>query len=134
MDYLSISAAVPGWREGEEAVAVYGASYSRPDDAVLVEVGSFLGRSTILLGGARKLRGSGKVYCVDPFDCSGDDFSVPFYEQILAEQGGGSLREQFDRNIDRAGLTDWVQVLPRRAADAAMEWRTQRRLLDPSRW
>jgi MMP 1-O-methyltransferase len=123
VDYLAIAATVPGWREGEEAAAVHGASYSRPDDAVLVEVGSFLGRSTILLAGARKLRGSGKVYCVDPFDCSGDDFSVPFYAQILAEQGGGSLREQFDRNIDRAGLTDWVQVLPRRAVDAAMEWR-----------
>ena len=123
MDYLAIAATVPGWREGEEAAAVYGASYSRPDDAVLIEVGSFLGRSTILLAGARKLRGSGKVYCIDPFDCSGDDFSVPFYEKILAEQGGGSLREQFENNIDQAGLTEWVRVLPRRAVDAAMEWR-----------
>jgi Methyltransferase domain len=39
---------------------VYGASYSRPDDAVLVEVGSFLGRSTILLAARESCAAQGR--------------------------------------------------------------------------
>ena len=122
IDYLTMSSSVRGWRKGEEAAAVHEASYSRCDGAIIVEVGVFLGRSTILLAGARKLRGSGKVYCIDPFDCSGDDCSVPIYQEILASIGGGSLREHFDRNITKAGLTEWVEVHQLTAADAARNW------------
>ena len=32
------------------------------------QIGSFLGCSTVLLAGARRLRGSGRVHAVDPFD------------------------------------------------------------------
>jgi hypothetical protein len=120
--YLEIAYSIPGWRHGEEAVALCDASYSPDGDAVIVEVGAFLGRSTILLAGARKLRGSGKVHCFDPFDCSGDAYSVPVYQQILASAGGRSLREHFDRNINRADLSDWVQVHECRAADGAIDW------------
>jgi MMP 1-O-methyltransferase len=122
VDYFTIAASIRGWRRGDEAAAVFGASYSRCDGAIIVEVGVFLGRSTILLAGARKLRGSGKVHCVDPFDGSGDDFSVPFYQEILVSVGGGSLRDHFDKNISGADLTEWVEVHQRRAADAAMNW------------
>jgi MMP 1-O-methyltransferase len=122
-DYVEISASIPGWREGPEAIAVYAASYSLNDNAVIVEVGAFFGRSTVLLAGARKLRGSGIVHCVDPFDCSGDAFSVPHYQRILEEQGGGSVRTHFEENLRQAGLSDWVEVHQARAAEAAMHWK-----------
>jgi len=122
IDYFTMAASIRGWRKGDEAAAVYGASYSRCDGAIIIEVGVFLGRSTILLAGARKLRGSGKVHSIDPFDCSGDDWSIPFYQEILASVGGGSLRDHFDRNISGAGLTEWVEVHQRTAADAARDW------------
>jgi MMP 1-O-methyltransferase len=122
MNFVQTALQVPGWRQGEEAAAVHGASYSRPDHAVIVEVGAFLGRSTILLAGARKLRGSGRVHCIDPFDCSGDACSVPVYEKILTDLGGGDLRDHFERNIRTAGLTEWVDIHPRRAAEAAAAW------------
>jgi predicted O-methyltransferase YrrM len=121
-DYLAFAVTVPGWRDGAEAAAVYEASHACPDNAVIVEVGVFLGRSTVLLAGARKERGSGKVHCVDPFDCSGDAFSVPFYREILASSGGGALRDHFDRYIAAAGLSDWVEVHQARAAEAAAGW------------
>jgi len=122
MDFLTLAERVPGWRHGAEAAAVYAASYSRPDHAAIVEIGAFLGRGTILLAGARKSRGSGKVYSVDPFDGSGDAYSVPVYEQILSELGGGDLRSHFERNIEAAGLAEWVEVRQQYAADAAARW------------
>jgi len=122
MDFLQAALKVPGWREREEAAAVYGASYSRPDHAVIVEVGAFLGRSSILLAGARKLRGSGRVHCIDPFDCSGDAASVPIYDQILSDMGGGDLRNHFEQNLRAAGVREWVEIHQQHAADAAAAW------------
>jgi predicted O-methyltransferase YrrM len=122
MDFLQTALQVPGWRQGEEAAAVYAASYSRPDHAVIVEVGAFLGRSTILLAGARKLRGSGRVHSIDPFDCSGDAASLPVYEQILREVGGGDLRSHFEQNLRIAGVGEWVEIHQQQAAEAGAAW------------
>jgi hypothetical protein len=90
--YLRLSETVPGWTRGEEARELLRIGYSLSAGAVLVEIGSFFGASAILLAGSRQVRGSGLVHCIDPFDCSGDSFSVPHYRRILEEHGGGSPR------------------------------------------
>jgi predicted O-methyltransferase YrrM len=121
-EYLDESIYLPGWYRDEEAKTLALVSHSVPDGAVVVEIGSFLGSGTVLLAGPRKVRGSGKVHCVDPFDCSGDGFSVPVYEQLLAAIGGGSLRQRFEENIARAGLDEWVEVHQGRAEEIAAVW------------
>src|SRR5262245_48937520 len=100
--YIRLSRRIPGWTRGQEAVALAQVSCSLPDDCTVVEIGSFLGGSAVLLAGARKLRGSGKVHCIDPFDASGDAFSRPFYRE-LQDSLPISLRQRFDENICRAG-------------------------------
>jgi predicted O-methyltransferase YrrM len=119
--YIWESRRVPGWTRHAEAIALAHQSYALPDGAVVVEIGSFLGCSAILLAGARKLRGSGKVHCIDPFDGSGDAFSVPIYRTIRGLQKA-SLRERFDRYLARAGLSDWVSVHPGLAQDVLPTW------------
>jgi hypothetical protein len=62
--YLRISEQIPGWiREEAAALALTIPSLSGPP--VIVQIGTFFGSATILLAGARKLRGSGVVHCVD---------------------------------------------------------------------
>jgi len=102
---------VPGWTRHGEATTLAHESYALPDGAVVVEIGSFLGCSAVLLAGARKLRGSGKVHCIDPFDASGDEFSVPIYRTIRGFRKA-TLRERFDKYVERAGVSDFVQVHP----------------------
>jgi len=119
--YVWHSRRIRGWVRGAEAVALARASYGLSASPVIVEVGSFLGCSTVLLAGARKLRSSGRVYCIDPFAASGDAFSVPIY-QTIAESLKMSLREQFERHIDRAGLIDQIAVLQMTAIEAAASW------------
>lgn len=121
-EYLRLSAEIPGWIRGKQAEALARASLALPGAPVIVQIGTFFGSAAILLAASCKLRGSGRLYCVDPFDCSGDDFSVPHYRRLLAEVGGGSLRAHFDANIRRAGLRDWVEVIAARAEDAAPRW------------
>src|SRR5262245_36980210 len=109
-EYLDQSTYLPGWYRGEEAQTLALVSHSLPEGAIIVEVGSFLGSGTVLLAGPRKVRGSGLVHCVDPFDCSGDAFSVPVYQNLLAAVGGGRLRQRFEENLARAGIANWVNV------------------------
>lgn len=119
--YLAQSCYIPGWVLPQEGVALIQASYDAPPDAVIVEVGSFLGKSAVLLAGARKLRGSGMVHCIDPFDASGDSFSVPFYLRV-AKRRSIPLIEWFNENIKRCGLTDWVTAYKATGQEAGATW------------
>jgi predicted O-methyltransferase YrrM len=120
--YLRLSEAIPGWTRGEEARELLWISQSLPAGAVIVEIGSFLGAGAILLAGPRRIRGSGLVHCVDPFNATGDSFSVPHYQRIIAEIGIGSLRDHFERNIQGAGLGCWVRIHQGRAEEVAPSW------------
>src|ERR1700720_2124326 len=121
---LRLSEPIPGWTRGEEARELLRISHSLSADAVIVEIGSFFGAGAILLAGPRRIRGSGLVHCVDPFDGTGDIFSVPHYRRILAEFGSGSLRDHFERNIHEAGLGPWVRLHQGRADEVARSWTT----------
>src|SRR5205823_6346260 len=98
--YLWLSRRIPSWTRGAEAVALARRAHELESGAapVLVEVGSFLGASAILLAGARRLRGRGVVHCVDSFDGRGDAFSAPIYREILAALGSPA-RRAFDQNL-----------------------------------
>jgi predicted O-methyltransferase YrrM len=123
-EYLAFSEQVPGWIRGQEAEELAITCFSLPAGSIIVQIGTFFGSSAVLLAGARKLRGSGKVHCVDPFDCSGDEFSAPHYERVLAEAGGGPLRARFEQNIRLAGLSDWIEVHEGQAEYVARDWMT----------
>ncbi len=79
------------------------------DSAVLVEIGSFKGRSTACLAlgcqGTRK-----RVYTIDTFN--GND--VDFHER--------DFFETFRANLDRAGLCDWVESLIGDSKDVGKRW------------
>ncbi len=119
--YTSRALEIPGWTSYEELLALAYASYTLPPDAVIGEVGTFLGRSALVLAGGRKLKGSGRVHCIDPFDASGDAFSVPHYLAI-AQKTPLTLRQRFDQNVRRAGLQDWLTVHPTTVQVVAQSW------------
>lgn len=121
--YIARSRRIPGWVRGPEAVALASYSSTLPAGAVIVEIGSFLGGSAIVLAGARKLQRSGQVHCIDPFDASGDPFSAPIYK-IVGATRGISLRQRFDANIRRAGLGGWVVAHAGKDSEIAATWDT----------
>jgi hypothetical protein len=101
---------VHGWIAGPAARELALASYALPQDATIVEVGVFMGRSTILLAGPRRLTGSGIVHSIDPFDGSGDAHSVPHYISELSMAKVTSIEDAFRRNLTRTKLDQWVQI------------------------
>ena len=124
LDWLvELSANIPGWRAGEAARAVAEAAYELGPDPTIVEVGVFMGRSTFLMAGARRLRGSGMVHCVDPFDCSGDPASIPHYVGILRNFRGKSLEQIFRQHMKHYRCDGAVSVHRGTSRGIAAGWR-----------
>ena len=119
--YLELSEGIPGWTRGAEAEALALCARAIDGDAVIVEIGAFLGSSSVLLAGARQLAGSGMVHCVDPFDASGDAYSAAVYSDIAGELDS-SLRAQFMRSIRTADLSAFVEVHEGTAEDIGDTW------------
>jgi MMP 1-O-methyltransferase len=119
--YLAEAWRIPGFLARNEARTLAHHCSALPRDAVIVEVGAFLGRSAVVMAGARKLAGSGLVHCIDPFDASGDDFSAPVYA-AMADQSLRSLRQRFDDHLTRARLSNWVRVYQGTAESVAVHW------------
>jgi predicted O-methyltransferase YrrM len=119
--YLAHASSIPSWLGRQEGLALAYSCLELPSNAVVVEIGSFLGKSAILLAGSRKRCGTGKVHCIDPFDASGDAFSIPAY-RVVANADVRPLRQRFRANIARAGLSDWVEVHEGTAASVAAGW------------
>lgn len=122
--YLEMSAAAIGFKSSDETEALAEICLSLPPDAVVVEIGSFMGSGLIALAGARRVRGSGRVHGVDPFDCSGEPFALPIYDEIMAQMDGRSLRAICEENIRRAGLAEWVELHQGTAVEIAAHWNT----------
>jgi len=119
---VAMSTTIYGWRDAHALREIAIASWRLRSDAVIVEIGAFMGRSSVVLAGVRQLRGSGTIHCVDPFDCSGDAFSVPHYVEALRATGSDSLETVFRRNIARLGVEPWIQIHRGKAQDVGRGW------------
>lgn len=94
-DYRSI----PGWSNFESVYQM--AAEAVPDNAVLVEIGSWMGRSAAMmctfLERAGKAGGA-RFYCVDTWKGSKGGVDEMFHNQTLAQLGGNML-ETFQKNM-----------------------------------
>lgn len=102
---------IPGWFTVEEAGALLGAAVAAltqtPGPHQIVEIGSFSGRSTTVLGSAvQALSPASTVHAVDPHDgCTA---------------GGRSTADRFARNIGELGLAEHVRLIKQCSFD--VEW------------
>jgi predicted O-methyltransferase YrrM len=111
-----------GWCEGQAANEAIRVCLALPTRPVIVQIGIFMGRSTALLAGACRVRADAKVYCVDPVDGSGDDFSVPYYAEELRNSGYSSLELAFVDNMRRLRLEEWIKLNKVTGQAAAKSW------------
>lgn len=104
-------ASIDGWLTANEAVALYELARTLPEhQPVAVEIGSWQGRSSVVLGKGLRQKQNPTLYCVDPFDASGDAESTGEYASRAAGTAG-PLRQTFVENLRRNGVRDLVEVL-----------------------
>jgi predicted O-methyltransferase YrrM len=107
---LEASKNIPGWLTDKEAGELFDLVSNIPsDNPICCEIGSYMGKSSIVLGMALLAKKGGKVFCIDPFDLISD-----YYEQVSKEEIGSEsvTRKQFVMdNIRRYGLEEKIELI-----------------------
>ena len=101
--------AVPGWLTEAQGKLLFEQAIGCGPGAVLLEIGSHQGRSTVVLAHAAKQLG-GTVIALDPF-VEGKLF------------GGMSTAEKFERNLTQTGLRGFVRHVGDYSTKARPGWR-----------
>ncbi|QGK68899.1 class I SAM-dependent methyltransferase [Allosaccharopolyspora coralli] len=102
------AAQVKGWMTRGQARQLWQAVRRLGTGAVVVEIGSHHGRSTLILGAAARTVGA-SVVAVDPF------VGGPMF-------GGAATKDLFEKNIATAGLDDVVELVERHSTALRPEW------------
>lgn len=95
---------IEGWLSAIEAIQLYRVASMLKKNAVIVEIGSWKGKSTFCL--ARGLR-SGKIFAIDPFNAHGEPGSAELYQR---QKGHVPLLEQFQQNMRDFGLLHKIET------------------------
>ncbi len=119
---------IRGYLADIEGFALMLLARSGPGQGAVVEIGSFLGKSTAWLALGALHGGRGRVTAVDPFTGSPEHQRGGRNEEpeIVAR---GTTRPRFEQNLRDAGLREAVDIIEARSTDAAARWSGPIRLL-----
>ena len=102
---------IPGWLSENEAITLYELARAVPDDSpVAVEIGSWQGKSSLVLAKGLKGKTNPILYCIDPFNGDAGASDRVIYSRALSTMNK-SLKEAFLDNMSRHGVLDVVQPL-----------------------
>src|SRR5689334_109736 len=90
---------IGGWLSKNEADFLYNQSKTIPRDGVIVEIGSWKGRSTVCLGLGAKDGNGTRIVAIDPHAGSSAHNSF----------GGIDTFQDFIDNINRAEVSDFIE-------------------------
>jgi predicted O-methyltransferase YrrM len=112
---------IDGWFDEAEARLLFAmtirALAELPEPSAVVEVGSWCGRSTVVLGAAVRASGtSARVFAVDPHE---GEISLPGANGTTGRYTGPSTFDRFLENMNRAGLRHVVRPLRQRSFEVA---------------
>jgi hypothetical protein len=100
--------AVPGWLKEGQARLLFDYTRALPRGAVVLEIGSHRGKSSVVLAKAVQAIG-GRLICIDPF-VDGRLF------------GGSGTRRDFERNIAAAEVDAVVELITEYSTEVRPHW------------
>ncbi|EID13212.1 O-methyltransferase [Mycobacterium xenopi RIVM700367] len=122
---------VPGFMPADEGRALHDAALRYLDHGIGLEIGTYCGKSTLLLGAAAVARDS-VLYTIDHHH--GSEEHQPgweYHDPALVDEASGRFDTlpTFRRTLDEAGLDDNVVAVVGKSAVVARGWRTPLQLL-----
>ncbi|MFH0770281.1 MAG: class I SAM-dependent methyltransferase [Candidatus Peregrinibacteria bacterium] len=107
---------IEGWLSAKEAKLLYRLAKRGRGRGVILEIGSWKGRSTVCLALGSRAGAGAHIFAVDPFTGS-------------SEHGNVFTLPEFQANISRAGVSAQVTAIPKPSSEAAKNWNTPIELL-----
>jgi MMP 1-O-methyltransferase len=122
---------VPGFMPADEGQALYDAALRYLDGGVGVEIGTYCGKSTLLLGAAARQTGS--VLCTVDHHHGSEEHQPgwEFHDASLVDEVTGlfDTLPRFRRTLDAAALDDHVVAVVGKSPVVARMWRSPLQLL-----
>jgi predicted O-methyltransferase YrrM len=103
---------VPGWLTDAEGELLFNLAKECTGRGVIVEIGSWKGKSTIWLGRGSQAGQGVKIYAIDPHE------GTPGHKR----QGELSTLDEFKKNLSQAGVADLVVPLVATSGTAALDF------------
>lgn len=102
---------IHGWLTINEAVELYDLSLSLPKELpIVVEIGSWLGKSSVILAKGIASKKYSKLYCIDPFNAD-KDLIIKLKYNEYSSQYDKSLKNIFINNMTKCGVYDMINIL-----------------------
>jgi predicted O-methyltransferase YrrM len=114
---------VPGFLVENEARFLGTVAACVPAEGAIVEIGSFKGKSTVMLAKVAQHYGLGPVVAIDPHDLMSDGL------QALKTSADDTTFNEFLKNIEDAGVSALVDARRACSSDVAPEWNSPIRFL-----
>jgi predicted O-methyltransferase YrrM len=113
-DALAAVEGIGGWLTEDQARLLYERAAALPDGARIVEIGSYHGRSTIILALAAS---SAEIVAIDPFAAE----QAATRERLRESDVGQRDLQRFEANLERAGVRDRIRHVRAFSSDALAE-------------
>jgi len=104
---------IPGWMSEPDMRFLYNTAKTAKPRGVIVEIGSFKGRSTISLALGSMEGNKQFVYAIDKFA----EFTTEQHKTLYP-----NFFDDFKRNVTNAGVKDIVKPIQMTSAEASMSW------------
>lgn len=127
-DLCDLIRGVDGFLLDIQAYALMTLANEGPGAGVIVEIGSYMGRSTCCLALGSKCAAREKVFAVDHFTGSPEhQKGAPSQSLELLERG--TTFPKFEENVRKAGVSDYVEPIRAASVEASTGWNKPIRLL-----
>jgi predicted O-methyltransferase YrrM len=110
-DALRAVEGIAGWLTDEQARLLYERAAALPAGARIIEIGSYHGRSTIVLARAAP---EAEIIAIDPFAAE----TIATRERVREADVGATDLERFEENLERAGVRERVRHVRAFSSDA----------------
>ncbi|MDA4120283.1 MAG: class I SAM-dependent methyltransferase [Thaumarchaeota archaeon] len=115
---LRVMRQTEGWLSEAEAIALYEVSSNLPAPVVAVEIGSWHGKSSVMVAGGIRKSGGGTLYALDPFvGAEGHAASR------MPTKSAASYLETFLKNVESAGVKKFVCPVQGFSYDIVKAWK-----------
>lgn len=121
-------ASIEGWLHDLEGYCLFHLAGHGPGLGEIVEIGSYMGRSTAWLAAGTKTWAREKVTAIDHFQGSPEHQCGQPWESAALRQEGSNFG-QFMENLRRLELDDYVTPIVATSEQAAAQWKNPVRLL-----
>jgi predicted O-methyltransferase YrrM len=121
---IYLSRGIEGWLSDPEADALYKlARYHSPSaNPVVVEIGSWKGKSSSVLAAGLLNKSNPSLFCIDPFgEDENPDYQERYYDP-LSNQTNQQPIDQFRTNMGRCGVGDIVRAIKGYSFDSIQTW------------